>query len=226
MAKEADKIFSICGPYWYDTVESTPFAHWKPKMVRLDMAVDTNHFPFLRQEAGPMAFNPPGYRNLVFIGSAMPQKNLGYMTDLMARMPDVKLHWYGGSGDHPLAKLPNVSVIGWVTLDEAMAKGIIQNYDIMINTSISDANPTTLLEARAWGLITACTKESGYYNDPFFTELYLDDMDRTISVIRELLNAPTNDFYRRAVASRAEVESKYNWLNFCETVWSNLQALC
>lgn len=226
MAREADKIFSICGPYWYDTIGDTPFAHWKPKIVRLDMAVDANQFPFLRQETGPLAFNPPGQRKLVFVGSAMPQKNLGYMTQLMTKMPDVRLKWYGGDGAHPLAKLPNVDVVGWVTLDAATAQGIIADHDIMINTSHSDANPTTLLETRAWGLITACTKESGYYNDPFFTELYLEDMDRTISVIRELLNAPSHDLYQRAVASRAEVESKYNWSNFCETVWSNLQALC
>lgn len=226
MAREADKIFSICGPYWYDTIESTQFAHWKPKMVRLDMAVDTAHFPFLRQEAGPMSFNPPGHRKLVYIGSSMPQKNLGYMVQLMSKMPDIKLHWYGGSSDHPLARLPNVSVVGWVTLDRAIAEGIIENYDIMINTSISDANPTTLLEARAWGLITACTKESGYYNDPFFTELFLEDLNASVAAIRGLLEAPTHALYQRAVASRAEIESKYNWSNFCETVWSNLVSLC
>jgi len=226
MAREADKIFSICGPYWYDTIESTPFAHWKPKMVRLDMAVDTSHFPFLRQETGPLAFNPPGHRKLVYIGSTMPQKNLGYMVELMSRMPDVKLHWYGGSGDHPLARLPNVSVVGWVTLDRNIATHIVENYDIMINTSISDANPTTLLETRAWGLITACTKESGYYKDPYFTELYLDDISGTIDNIRQLLLAPSHILYGRAIASRAEIESRYSWSRFCETVWSNLAALC
>ena len=53
IVKQANAFFAICGPYWYDTIDDSPFRRWKDKMVRLDMAVDKNHFPFLRQEAGP-----------------------------------------------------------------------------------------------------------------------------------------------------------------------------
>jgi len=102
---------------------------------------------------------------------------------------------------------------------------MIADYDIMVNVSISDANPTTLLESRAWGLITACTRESGYYNDKFFTELDVDNIDRTIAAIHGLLEAPTHELYQRAVASRVEVENKYNWQNFCNTVWKELSSL-
>jgi glycosyltransferase involved in cell wall biosynthesis len=225
MARQADKIFSICGPYWYDTIGNTPFAHWKPKMVRLDMAVDCKHFPYLRAKSGEFAFNPPGRRRLTYVGSSMPQKNLQYMVALMQRMRDVELHWYGGSGDHALAKLPNVRTVGWVTLNRKTAEKIVKNCDIFINTSISDANPTTLLEARAWGLTTACTKQSGYYNDPFFTELYLDDLNRTESVIRKLLAEPTETLLARAEQSRTEIEKRYTWDRFCSSIWSELQKL-
>lgn len=220
LAQKADKIFSICGPYWYDTAQNTCFASWKPKMVRLDMAVDSHVFPYLRT-----SFNEPGNRRLVYIGSSMPQKNLGYMVKIMQSMPDVTLHWYGGDGGHPLAKLPNVKTVGWITLDRTTAEDIIKNCDIFINTSHSDANPTTLLESRAWGIITACTKESGYYNDPFFTELYLDDLQKSIQAIRGLLNTPSSELLQRAKASRQEIETRYTWDNFCEKVWSELQCL-
>lgn len=219
MSKKADKIFSICGPYWYDTIENTPFAHWKPKIVRLDMAVDGKQFPFLRKK-----FNDRGKRRLVYIGSAMPQKNLGYMRDLMQQLPDVELDWYGGDSNHPLAKLPNVRAFGWLTLDKNVAQKIVDECDIMINTSMSDANPTTLLETRAWGMITACTPQSGYYNDPFFTELSLGDLKTSRQAIRHLIHdVESDDLMDRAIKSRQEIESKYTWENFCETVWQGLQ---
>lgn len=221
MAIQADKIFSICGPYWYDTIEQSPFAHWKPKMIRLDSAVDPAHFPFLRTPTGPTSFNPPGKRKLIYMGGSTPHKNLEYLTEIMAALPDVELHWFGGH-DHLLTRLKNVHYTGWQKLDQNTARNIVTNYDIMINVSCSDANPTTLTESRAWGIITACTKESGYVNDPFFTELYLGDIDRTIEAIRGLLNTPSDQLYQRAVESRAEIEHKYTWDNFCNTVWSHI----
>ncbi len=217
ISQQADKIFSICGPYWYDTAQDTCFASWKPKMIRLDMAVDSQIFPFLRTN-----FHDPGKRRLVYLGSSMPQKNLGYMTQIMAAMPDIRLDWYGGDGGHPLARLPNVNTVGWVVLDRGLASKIVNECDIMINTSHSDANPTTLLEARAWGIITACTPQSGYYNDPFFTELDLGSLEKSVLAIRNLLNAPTVDLVERAKASRREIETKYTWTNFCQTVWEHL----
>lgn len=216
----ADKVFSICGPYWYETIDKTDFAHWKPKMVRVDMAVDTSHFPYLRQK-----FNPVGKRKLVYIGSSMPQKNLAYMTEVMSSMPDVKLKWYGGDGGHPLARLPNVEVTGWVRLDKNTAQSIVNECDIFINTSISDANPTTLLEARAWGLITACTPQSGYYKDEFFTELPLNNMPGVCSRIRLLLQEDEEVLLDRARRSRQEIETKYTWERFCRTIWNELEAL-
>jgi glycosyltransferase involved in cell wall biosynthesis len=220
MAKQADKIFSICGPYWYDTIHTTQFSHWKPKIVRLDMAVDGNQFPFLREK-----FHSPGKRRFVYIGSAMPQKNLGYMTQLVASMPGIQLDWYGGDSNHPLAKLPNVRTFGWITLDRQRAQQIVNDCDIMINTSISDANPTTLLESRAWGLITACTPQSGYYNDPYFTELKLDDIGYSRQALQCLNETPSDVLMKRAKDSRKEIEERYTWENFCDTVWSELQSL-
>jgi glycosyltransferase involved in cell wall biosynthesis len=218
ISTKADKIFSICGPYWYDTIDNTPFRHWKPKITRLDMAVDGNHFPYLRTR-----FNEPGKRKLVYIGSNMPMKNVGYLYNIMQLMPDVRLHWYGGDGGHPLAKLPNVDVTGWVRLTPDMAAQIVNECDIFVNVSNSDANPTTLLEAMAWGIITACTKESGYWKDPLFTELYLNDPAMTVQAIRGLLEAPGEELMQRAAAGRAAIETKYTWDLFCRTIWNELE---
>lgn len=218
LTEKANKVFSICGPYWYDTIDNTPFAHWKPKIIRLDMAVDLIHFPWVRE-----SFNPPGERKFVYIGSTMPHKNLAFMVALMEKMPDVTLHWYGGTGEHPLAKLPNVKTVGHVDLNIDMARKITSECDIFINTSISDANPTTLLESSAWGIIPACTKESGYYQDPMFTELFLDNIDKTIQNLRQLLTVDESTLLERARNTRHTIETYYTWERFCNLVWSTLQ---
>lgn len=214
----ADVVFSICGPYWYDTIDSTPFAHWKSKIVRLDMAVDSSIYPYLKNN-----FNDVGHRRLVYIGSNMPHKNLDFMYEVMKKLPTVELHWYGGDGETPLAKLPNVKTVGWVVLDAGMAKKITNECDIFINTSISDANPTTLLESTAWGLIPACTPQSGYYNDNMFTSINLNNIDETIKIITDLLYTPSDKLKSRSLASRKRIEEYYTWGNFCDKVWREIQ---
>lgn len=218
LAIKADKILAIAGPYWIDTIHNTPFAHWKPKITRLDLAVDHNTYPYLKH-----TFNPPGSRSLLYIGSDSPNKNLPYLHTIMKNLPDVKLHWYGGHSNHPLAKLPNVHTTGWVTLNHQTATTICQQTDIMVSVSDSDANPTTLLETTAWGLIPACTKESGYYNDPMFTELHLDNITQTLNTLRNLLTEPNHILEHRSRQSRQKIIEHYNWHNFTTKVINTIK---
>lgn len=215
MARAADMIFSICGPFWYDTLPGTPFAHWQPKIVRLDMAVNADVFPRLKT-----SFNNP--RRLVYVGSATEHKNLGYLTEIMKAMPDVQLSWYGGFLEHPLARLPNVRTVGWQMLVGQAAKEICDNHDIFINVSMSDANPTTLLEASAWGLIAGCTPESGYYNDKKFFELRLDDIQFCKNQIRGILGMQDAELLAWADRNREDVIKNYNWNVFTDKVITSL----
>jgi len=216
MARAADIIFSICGPYWYDTLPGTPFAHWQPKIVRLDMAVNSDIFPRIKTK-----FNEK--RKLVYIGSATEHKNLGYLAEIMKAMPDVQLSWYGGFLEHPLARLPNVRTVGWQMLVGEVAKEICDNHDIFVNVSFSDANPTTLLEASAWGLIAGCTPQSGYYNDPKFFELRLDDVQFCVNQIRKMMALPEPELLTMADRNRADVVTNYNWDVFTSKIINNLK---
>jgi glycosyltransferase involved in cell wall biosynthesis len=222
LARAADHIFAITGEYWYDTIDSTPFAHWKPKMTRVDMAVDAHHFPYVRT-----AFRPVGKRRLAYIGSSMPQKNLAFLVKVMKELRDVELDWYGGSGDHPLAKLPNVRTFGWMVLDSTVAARIATECDIFINVSLSDANATTILETAAWGLVPILSKESGYWpnrsNGLIAAEVNIDDLGATLANVRRLLETPTVELERRARHNRAVVESHYTWGRFCGTIMDGLR---
>lgn len=216
LVRQATKVFSICGPFWYDTMGDSRFAHWKPKVTRLDMAVDANAFPYVKKE-----FN--ARRNLLYMGSSIPNKNLPFLVQVMKSMPDVTLHWYGGDSKHPLARLRNVRTTGWVVLNKETAEEIARKCDIMVSVSDSDANPTTLLEAMSWGLVAACTPESGYYNDPLFTRLYLNEVPRTVKALRALMALSDAELHYRSMAGRQEIVNKYTWDRFCTTVWDGIK---
>lgn len=213
----ADKVFNIMGPYWYDTIEQSAFAHWKPKIVRLDMAVDCSQFPYTRTK-----FNPSGSRHLVYVGHGRPEKNIEQIYEVMKSLPNLLLTWYGGAIEQPLAQLPNVRTIGWVDFTPDMVAKVVYHGDLFISCSRSDANPTTLLEAASWGLIPMCTAESGYIKPNLFDPIPLDDVAGTIEVINKLQATPEKELLERAWRSRKAVENDYTWLKFCETVWSNI----
>lgn len=221
IAKKADKIFSICGPYWYDTIEQTQFAHWKPKMVRLDMAVDSNIWKYRKSN-----FNDPKKRGVVYIGSDMPQKNTQYLTEIAMRMPDTQFRWYGGHENHSFARLPNTQVIGWTDFrNEKIINELYDFADIFLNVSISDANPTTLLEfGLAGGLIPICTQTSGYWNDDCFINIP-HDVDEAVRIINNWLVKSSKELKNRSEKNRKICESKYTWDNFCGTIWKEIRKL-
>lgn len=214
----ADKIFSICGPYWYDTIENTVFRDWKPKMVRLDMAVDCNIWKYRKRK-----FNDVGKRGIVYIGAAKPEKNLAYLYQIARDMPNVRFRWYGGYSDHPINRLPNVETIGWTDFRNEQVLEELYNFaDIFLNVSISDANPTTLLEfGLAGGLIPICTETSGYWRSPAFINIPHVNTD-AIKIINHWLHEPTEKLAELSASNRVLCEKEYTWDKFCSTVWNEI----
>lgn len=216
IAQKADGIFSICGPYWYDTIESTKFKDWKPKITRLDMAIDCNIWKYHKTK-----FNPQGQRGIVYVGSSMPQKNLGYLEQIVQKLPEVKFRWYGGSGDHPLSKYPNMQIFGWYHFPNAeIMKDMFEFGDILINVSHSDANPTTLLEfGLAGGMVPICTETSGYWKDESFINIP-HDLGGAIQIIRQWLNKPSDELLAKSLYNRQVCEKNYTWDLFCSKIWN------
>ncbi len=218
LVKCADKVFSICGPYWTDTIDNTPFASWKPKIIRLDMAVNLDHYQFFRTK-----FNSK--RNLLYVGSAMPQKNLGLMRAIMSKLPNVTLHCFGGGG-HGLEALSNVVLYPRVELTKQKLMEIVNVADVFINTSISDASPTAMLEAAAIGFPIMCTKESGIYNQPMVTELSLSDINYNAHIINTVLNYNDERLMGMALETRKMIEHTHTWDKFNNKLWDEVSKWC
>lgn len=219
IVQKANKYFAICGPYWYDTIENTVFKNWKPKMVRLDMAVDGNIWKHKKTE-----FNNPGKRGVVYVGSSYSHKNLGYLYEIVKKMPDTNFRWYGGSSDTALARLPNMQVIGWCDFhDQKILEEIYKFADIFLNVSISDANPTTLLEfGLAGGLIPICTQTSGYWNSSSFINIS-HCLNEAVAVINDWLTKPSIELEELSRYNRTICEKEYTWDKFCSTIWKEIE---
>lgn len=213
--EQADIVFGIMGPYWYDTLDTSFLAPWKKKIIPLDMAVDGSHYPFVKRQ-----FNPPGQRGYLYIGGNHPEKGCDILAQTMSRLEEFPKGWIGGGPDIP--HMPRIATHAELRPD--YVSNLANRYDVFVNTSISDANPTTILEAMAWGFPVACTPQSGYYNMPSLISLSLTDIAGNVEALLRVQHAPEEELMELSKANRMMVERHYTWERFCDTVWQSLEA--
>jgi glycosyltransferase involved in cell wall biosynthesis len=203
-----DRIFGIMGPYWYDTWRESALAHWFPKIVPFDMAIDIAAYPRLKP-----GFNPPGRRRFLYIGWAGAQKGTHLLSILFGL---AKTHRCIAVG--PATAVPNVECRPRVLFTQAYLQRLAAECDFLLVPGVSDANPTVVLEAMAWGFPVACTPQSGYYNMPEILPLSITDMRHNLALLDMLQEASERDLLARAEAGRALVAARYTWDRFVETL--------
>jgi glycosyltransferase involved in cell wall biosynthesis len=209
----ADILFGIMGQYWWDLWPASPFAHWIPKMVRLDMAIDTKHFP--RVKTG---FNPPGKRRFLYIGKNDPMKGVDFLSRLFSREDGFSCGWIGRGSE--IAGVSRISTVRPLT-GEFMKK-IARDFDFFVSPSRADPNPTTILESMAWGFPVVCTPQSGYYETEYMRNIFRDDEDRSVEVLRDLQYADEAELMNIADKARETVERQYTWERFVGTIRKKL----
>ncbi len=173
---KADLYLAITGNYWFERIENSAMAHWRPKMRHLDLAVHREDFPPIKRR-----FGPPGKRRYVFIGHSGWQKNTRYLSEIAARLPFGAVSWAGNG--KPIA---NVAPLGYLDFSTQAARSLIGEFDFMLTAGRYDANPATILEAMAWGIIPVCTQESGYGGYPGIVNIPLDDAGGAARVLEAL----------------------------------------
>jgi glycosyltransferase involved in cell wall biosynthesis len=210
----ADILFGIMGEYWWNQWDQSAYAHWKTKMIRLDMAVDSSRYPRIKK-----SFNPSGQRGYLYIGnSSDPRKGTDFLSQMMDQFKNCPRGWVGSGPDIP--NVPRISD-GRQLTPKFMAE-ISKKYDFFISPSIADPNPTTILESMAWGFPVICTPQSGYYETPYRRNIYLDDVDRSVNVLRELQNASESELMKMSDKAREIVVADYNWNKFTSIIFQNL----
>ncbi|TFG60249.1 MAG: hypothetical protein E4H29_02720 [Deltaproteobacteria bacterium] len=209
-----DRILGIMGSHWYETWDRSPFAHWKEKLVRLDMAIDSRRFPRVKRR-----FNPPGRRKFLYIGGAGAQKGTHLLSILFGLAPAHRCLWIGtGPG------VPNIERRPWTRLEGDALSRLAQECDVFLTMGVSDANPATILEAMAWGFPVCCTPESGYAGMPEIVPMKIEDMRHNREVLDRMQEAPEEVLLAQADRARRLVESEYTWERFTGTVLGAVEA--
>lgn len=207
-----DHFLAITGSYWFDHWEAGPFARWKPKMTHVDMAVDIARYPRVKKR-----FNPPGKRKFLFIGNALPCKGAPLLSLLFGLAKDQECVWIGTGG------LPNLSRRPYAALTPEYMAQVAEECDFFITMGISDANPTTILEAMAWGFPVLCTPQTGYYDMPELNPVSTTDMARNLEVLHRMQHAPEEELLAQADAARRLVERHFTWERFTRTVVTGVE---
>ncbi len=210
-----DRLLAITGSYWNDTLAGSAYAHWAPRFVHLDLAVDTSEFTNLKT-----GFGPPGRRPLVYIGHRAAYKNLPYLSALAQRLPGQSFHWIGDAA----APLRQVHSHGRQDFATAQGRSLIAGFDFLITVGRADPNPATILEAMAWGLIPVCTRESGYHREPGIINLPLDDLEGAAAILERLQQLPDAELQGMAAINRRRLAEHYTWERFAQVVEQAIDA--
>ena len=196
-------------------LSESSYAHWRPKMIHMDLAVDRHQFPVIKQN-----FSPPGSRRFVYIGHSGWTKNTSYLSDIAQAAPDCPISWIG-RGDQLIA---NVEPLGFQNFATDEGKRAVANHDFLLTVGRADANPTTVLEAMAWGLIPVCTPQSGYVDYPSILNVPLDDPEGAAVVLRRLQNLPETELAELQAENWQLLDEYFNWDRFAAQVISTIES--
>jgi glycosyltransferase involved in cell wall biosynthesis len=210
-----DLYLTITGRYWFNSIEQSTFAHWRPKMVHVDLAVDRSDFPPIKTE-----FNKPGQRRCVYIGHTGWMKNTPYLSEIAALLPGVEFGWIG-SGEQPIEGL---KAIGFQNFATQSAQELLKQYDFLVTVGRADANPTTVIEAMAWGLIPVCTPQSGYTEYPGIVNVPLDDARSAAHILQQLQQVPEATLKSMQATNWSLLDEHFNWDRFAQQVITAIES--
>lgn len=199
-----DHAFLISGPRW----ESSIPQRWRYKVTRLDMAIDVDDYPPLERP-----FHQPGQRRCLYIGCTVPAKGTDWLEALIRQTPEAR---WGHIGP---GRVAGAEEHGYVPLETAEGRDIAAQYDLLVMPGRYDANPTTVLEAMALGLVPVCTQGCGWDGDDVW--LLPWEVDLAAQHIRHLLTV--DDLHDYCDGDREQVQNKYNWSAFTAPIVSMVE---
>lgn len=163
---QTDRLFKVIGPIanriWQDAAAATAVSSFVQELAQL-----AYHRPVVRilngidlRDALPAPPEPHRHRHLVFVGRLNPQKDPGFLLDVLGSL--LRLDWkLTLIGDGPLMGTvreriaryrlaDRVTATGW--LDAASVQRVLSEADILCMPSTSEGLPVAAIEALKHGL--------------------------------------------------------------------------
>jgi len=209
MVRSCDLILAITGPYWFRSLEDSRCSHWRPKMIQLDLAIDRSDFPPLKR-----AFAGPGDRHILYVGHTGRGKNTPYLSEIASLLPKTRFSWIGIGG----SPIRGITPLGPIDFGSQAGKDLVGQFDFLLTVGNADANPTTILEAMAWGLIPICTPTSGYEGIASIPNVPVDDAAAAAAIVRRLLSADESELTSMQSENWRLLDEHYTWDRFASQV--------
>lgn len=202
---DIDCFGAITGKYWFGAIDESEIRAWKTGMTQIDLAVDSNDFPLIKN-----SYNSIGHRKILYIGNSDECKDLQY---LMRIAGEIGKENFGTAG----AVLPGIKSHGYLDFSDRKSLETIKQYDFLLITSKADANPTVVLESMSWGLIPICTRTCGYTAEDgviILTGKLSEDVE-SIKLIMDLDELSLKGIQN---VNRDKILKDFTWENFCNKV--------
>jgi hypothetical protein len=212
--KRCDAYLAITGNYWIETLKDSFYSAWTPKIRHLDLAVDPADYPFLKKE-----FALPGNRRFLYIGHSGWTKNISYLEEIISALPEIHFSWIG-SGKH----IRGTRAYGPQDFSTPGAQDILRAHDFTITVGKADANPTTILESMAWGLIPLCTPQSGYVRHPGILNIPLNDLPSVVSCLKKLQYGDEAHLKKMQADNLQALKAHFNWNRFGQQVRESIES--
>jgi glycosyltransferase involved in cell wall biosynthesis len=196
-----DVALAITGPYWIRTLDTSLCSHWQPKLIPLEHAVDRHDFPPVKT-----TFNEPGKRRVLYVGHSGRGKGTDYLASIAALLPEAQFGWMGGG-----KPIPGVEALGYQDFSSVAGRDAVSRFDFLMMCGNADSNPTTILEAMAWGLLPICTPTCGYEGIPGITNIPNGDRVEAARIVKQWLFAENSVLVSTQQANWKMVDNYYNW---------------
>jgi len=210
-----DLFLAITGPYWYKGLSATCCRHFLPKTVHIDLAVNRQHFPAVKT-----CFNPPGKRRFLYIGNCPWYKNVPYLDELAARLPQYEFTWIGSQKK----RYKHLRQLGPRDFSAPEARDLAADFDFLITVGRADANPTTILEGMAWGLLPVCTPQSGYEGIEGIANVPLDDPVAACRILKSLQEKDDATLKNWQAINWLNLDLHYNWDRFANNIFEAIES--
>lgn len=202
-------LILVGGDIWQkDWDKKSPFRDLPiSRRINVNMGIDPSDYPLVKK-----SFNLPGRRKYLYIGHSSWVKNTKELENIASALPNFQGGHIGGGNVRGWKKLAD-----FVALTPEFMSKIALEYDIFVNVSTADAQATTILEQMCFGLVVACTPESGY-NHASLVKLSTNDTVRNVSVLQELQQAPEAKLLSLSRENRLVAIREHSWEKFCDRV--------
>ena len=209
-----DRFLAICGSWWFERTPESLFRHWSSKLEHLDLAVDCKDFPQIKLD-----FAPPGQRKFVYIGHSAWYKQPKYLCAL-AKLRPGWISWIGKMR----SRYSGPARLGVRDFSHKEAQNELRQFDFLLTVGNADANPTTILEAMAWGLVPIATPESGYGDVTSVLPIHGNNLETAVQTLDQAQHMSEASLREIQSENNQLLVSHYNWDRFCSQIISAVTA--